>query len=82
MKTVENLLKASNDKKLGNHRVSHLKVKGDNVRKFYYYQTAICTVNDTQKTFEIDDSYGSQSTSRACNSYRRELQYSHEELNA
>lgn len=74
MKAVEQLLKAETNKKIGNHRfaegISH---KGEDTRLFFYYATIICYVMEKTKTFAIDSSFGSQSTTRACNAYRREL---------
>lgn len=81
MRTVEKLLNASRDMKSGNHRVEHITNNfGHEVRKFYYYATVIAYVNDTKRTFTIDASYGSSSTTRACNAYRRELCYTHTEV--
>ena len=69
MKTVENLINANNNKKLGNHRKEFV-ASG---QKYYYYATCICEVNhDTQKVI-LDKSWGSQSTTRAVNAYMREL---------
>lgn len=74
MKTVENLLQAERNIKLGNHRMEHrTNYAGHNLRVFYYYSTPICTVNDTRRTFTIDKSYGTSSTTRACNAYMRKL---------
>lgn len=71
MKTVQNLLNATKDVKKGNHRVKVFPITMN--KQFFYYNTMICWVNDNDKTFAIDDSYGTVSTKRACNSYRREL---------
>lgn len=74
MKTMKNLLNADGDKTLGNHYVTNKTNNfGHQLRAFTYFSTVICLVNDTKKTFTIDDSWGSQSTTRACNAYRREL---------
>ncbi|EJW14055.1 hypothetical protein M5X02_30150 [Paenibacillus alvei] len=67
MKTVQTLVNVKKDTKAGNHRVSISQGKRD----FYYYATAICKVDDTKGTFVIDSSYGTQSTTRACNAYRK-----------
>ncbi|MGG4105179.1 hypothetical protein AAXB25_14780 [Paenibacillus lautus] len=73
MKTVQTLAKANNDMKLGNHQVKHSKQE-EGGRFFIYYSTAICTVDDENKTFWIDASYGSQSTTRACVAYRKHFE--------
>lgn len=70
MKTVQTLVKANNDMKVGNHQVKHSKQE-EGGRFFIYFDTTICTVDDENKKFWIDASYGSQSTTRACNEYRK-----------
>ncbi|WP_090739315.1 hypothetical protein [Paenibacillus sp. Mc5Re-14] len=70
MKTVQQLAQANNDKKIGSHQVKYSKQE-EGTRFFIYYNTTICTVDDVNKTFSIDASYGTQSTTRACNAYRR-----------
>lgn len=71
MKTVETLANSKQDMKQGNHRVEHSAARMRCGRDFYYYDTIICATNDLQKQFMIDDSYGSRSTTRACNAYRK-----------
>lgn len=73
MKTVVNLLNADGDsKKLGSHKME----RRGNVRGFIYYSTEICTVDDLSKTFSVQNGgYGTQSTTRAMNAYRKELEY-------
>jgi hypothetical protein len=73
MKTVQTLASATKDMKMGNHRVRFIKdeKQGINGRDFFYYDTIICGVDDNRKLFYIDASYGSVSTTRACNAYRK-----------
>jgi hypothetical protein len=71
MTAIDNLVSAKNNKKAGNHKVEF--VFGGNARNFIYYWTTICGVDDVAKTFYIDSSYGTQSTTRTCNAYRREF---------
>lgn len=81
MKTVEDLLNARGDRQLGNHRVEFSRDGlEDKLRFFYYYDTVICIVNDSKQVFSIDSSYGTSSTTRACNSYRREISSYYEEV--
>lgn len=68
MRTMQNLMGANTDRKLGNHR---LEIDVIGVRKYYYYRTIICTEYPKSNAFRINDSYGTQSTHRACASYRR-----------
>jgi hypothetical protein len=72
MQTVKNLVTAKKDVKIGNHRVEIINFENGKclVRKFYYYSTVICKVDYSSRSFSIDSSYGSQSTTRACNAYR------------
>ncbi|TVX86052.1 hypothetical protein [Paenibacillus agilis] len=76
MKTVQDLVNATREVKKGNHRVK-LVLGWEGVksiikkRYFIYFSTAICTVDEINKTFSIDSSYGSQSTTRVCNAYRK-----------
>lgn len=67
MRTVHHLATATRDKKVGNHRVE---VRGE-LRSYIYFYTEICRANLKTNTFWIDDSYGTVSTTRACNAYRR-----------
>lgn len=69
MKTVESLAKAMKNTKIGNHKV--VMVNDGLARNFIYYNTTICSVCDIKRTFVIDASYGTTSTTRACNAYRR-----------
>lgn len=70
LKSVEKLVKGD-AKKVGNHCT----VKHDNgIQEFFYYATAICTVNHSLKTFTTDNGgWGTSSTSRAINDYIREF---------
>lgn len=70
MKTVEQLANSKSEKNAGNHKVRFSLGQ----RLFYYYSTVICKVNDAKKTFVIDSSYGTQSTTRACNAYRKHFE--------
>lgn len=77
MKTVEKLLQADNSKTLGNHQV----IVSGNKRKFIYHSTVICEVDDSNRTFKLDNGgYWTSSTSRALSAYRNELQYTHSEI--
>jgi hypothetical protein len=75
MKTVESLTSATKDMKAGNHKVKFIACPDTGFgyvgRNFSYYRTTICGVNDRTKKFTIDSSYGTQSTTRACNAYRK-----------
>ena len=70
MRTVENLINATHNKKLGNHRKEYF----EDGQKYYYYSTVICEVNHTKGTVTLDKSYGTSSTTRAVNAYKRELE--------
>lgn len=70
MQTVKNLLNSNTEKTLGNHRVVHY---NQHQQWYYYFETPICKVCNFTKTFVIDASYGTQSTTRACNAYRHNL---------
>ena len=70
MKTVKSLLEAKRDAKKGNHSV----VITSNYRRFYYYETPICFVNDRNKTFMTNNwGWNTKSTNRSINSYRKQL---------
>lgn len=69
MKTIQKLVNAKNDMKVGNHRVEFSLVGKE--RRYFYYNTVICSVDHNKGTFKIDASYGSVSTTRACNAYRK-----------
>lgn len=69
MVTMNRLVKSNNDKTLGNHKV----IQSGNISKYFYYVTCICQADHTQKIFSVDSSYGTRSTTQACNSYRREF---------
>jgi hypothetical protein len=74
MKTVTTLLNATENKALGNHRMAKgISYKGERTRCFFYYRTMICYVMEEAKTFAIDASHGTNSTTRACNAYREQL---------
>ena len=68
MKFVAVLALAGQNKRVGNHRVV---VHNDGTRDFYYYDTVICTSHDSFKKFKVNNSYGTVSTTRAVNAYRK-----------
>ena len=68
MKFVEVLALAGQNKRVGNHRVV---INEDGTREFYYYSTVICRADYFFKKFAVDDSYGTVSTKRAVNAYRK-----------
>ena len=68
MKTVEVLASAGQNKRSGNHRVV---IHSNGIRQFYYYDTVICRADYFFKKFTLDDSYGTVSTKRAVNAYRK-----------
>lgn len=71
MKTVKTLLNATANKTLGNHSV---KISAHGHRYFKYHDTTICYVDDESRRFVVDHGgWYTQSTSRAINSYIREL---------
>lgn len=77
MKTVEKLVQADNSKTLGNHRV----IINGNKREFIYHSTVICEVDDSNRTFKLDNGgYCTSSTSRALSAYRNEFQSTHSEI--
>lgn len=68
MKTVENLLNARGNKKLGNHR----KEVGEGFERYIYYGTCVCKVDHNDKTIIINDGgWGTSSTTRTINAYLR-----------
>jgi hypothetical protein len=70
MKTMENLIKANGNMKLGNHKKE---VEG-NTTKYIYHWTAIVTVDEEKMTYTTDNGgYGTRSTSAAINDYKRKL---------
>lgn len=70
MVTIDKLIKASNNMKLGNHSKEYFQ-EG---QKYYLYSTCICEVNHIKGTVTLDKSYGSQTTTRAVNAYKRALE--------
>lgn len=71
---VQKLSDAKKDMKAGNHQVRFVyDITGNHLygRDFVYFKTIICGVNDRNKTFYTDSSYGSMSTTHAVNAYRR-----------
>lgn len=74
MVTVKKLIEAYGDKKLGNHRVE---IHEDTVQRwYYYYATPIVKVDYLNETITINDGgWGTSSTTRAINSYLRNLDY-------
>lgn len=73
MKFIQTLVNASQNTQVGNHQLRIVKDERQGVkgRDFIYYKTTICGVDDIRKRFYIDASYGSASTTRACNAYRK-----------
>ena len=71
MKAVYNLVHTrANRKTLGNHRMERTTTG----RNFIYHWTTICTVNDVDRTYHTDNGgWGTSSTTRAINAYKREL---------
>ena len=70
MATIQKLISAAGNKKIGNHKKQ---VEGITT-KYIYHWTAICTVNESTKTFVINNGgYGTRSTTRAINDYKRQL---------
>lgn len=67
LKTVEKLVNAKGNMKIGNHSVEHI----GNSRRFYYYGTAICVADDKYRLVYFDNGgYFTLSTTRAINSYK------------
>lgn len=70
MKTVKELLNYNEDKRLGNHAV----VIGNDGRSFIYFNTVICKTDEWNFTFKTSHGgYATRSTTRAINSYIKEL---------
>lgn len=67
---MQDLVYKEQNTKCGNHK---MEIVGG-VKNLIYYTTTICKVNSHLKVFGIDSSYGTQSTKRACNQYKRELE--------
>ncbi len=66
LSSVKKLIEQDRCLKLGNHSC---KANGT-MRYFYYFNTAICSVNHNAKSFIVnDDGYKTSSTKRAINSY-------------
>ena len=74
LKAVEQLVKGYRNC-IGNHRVEHSEDtygSKHTIDRYYYHSTAICTADITTQRFTIDDGgWGTQSTSRAINDYRK-----------
>ena len=67
MRSHEKLVKATRNKRIGNHQVV---IKGTK-RDFIYFHTVICAVDDEAKTFHCDNGgWNTSSTNRAIGSYR------------
>ena len=67
MRSHEKLVKATRNKRIGNHQVV---IKGTK-RDFIYFRTVICAVDDEAKTFHCDNGgWNTPSTNRAIGSYR------------
>lgn len=72
METMKKLVKATNNMKLGNHRVEI----NEGITKYFYYATPIIIVDRVNRTLTIDNGgYGTSSTTRAINSYMEELEH-------
>lgn len=70
MKYHEVLVESKRDKKLGNHEVE---VFSDS-RYFYYHNHMVCSVNEDNKTFKLDDcGYGGCISTKNCLAGYREL---------
>lgn len=71
MRTLEKLVR-ENNKKMGNHKVATITSEGITWTKYYYYQTVICLVNETNKEVVLSNGgWGTSSTTRAINWYRK-----------
>ena len=67
MSSHEKLVKATRNKRIGNHQV----VTKGTKRDFIYFYTVICAVDDEANTFHCDNGgYNTPSTNRAIGSYR------------
>lgn len=72
LKCVEKLVNATNDTRYGSHRVEILSDNGDIIKKFYYHESPICIVNESQKCCILDNcKWNTISTNRALSSYRQ-----------
>jgi hypothetical protein len=70
MKTMENLIKATGNKKIGNHRKE---INSDTTSYIYHWQ-AIIVVDEQNKTFITDNGgWRTHSTICAINDYKRKL---------
>ena len=70
MTTITNLIQATTNKKQGNHRKE---IKGI-FSNYIYHSSIICTVDEIKKTFYTNNcGYGTRSTTRAINEYKRQL---------
>ncbi|AGY46889.1 hypothetical protein CampHawk_212 [Bacillus phage CampHawk] len=68
-KFVTTLTASPRNKKVGNHRLEISPFVS--LRRYYYFNTAICIENPVTREFAIDDSYGSLSTNQNCAQYRQ-----------
>ncbi|WIT25941.1 hypothetical protein [Bacillus phage SPO1L1] len=68
-KFVTTLTASPRNKKAGNHRLEISPFVS--LRRYYYFNTAICIENPNTKQFVIDDSYGTVTTKQNCNQYRQ-----------
>lgn len=69
MEVVRKLVDSERCRKIGNHRVA----VHSGVRHYKYYSTIIAIEYPDDRLFFIDDSYGTQSTLRACSAYRKKF---------
>ena len=75
MKTIKKLLNETKDRNIGNHKVVF---ESPNKRAFYYHNTVICRVDDHKRIFSVHDGgWSTPSTTRAINTYIRELDKTH-----
>lgn len=71
MKTVEKLLASHKNMKLGNHR---LEIQADGTEWYYYHTTPIVKVDWNNSRVTVDNGgWGTVSTTRAINSYLRQI---------
>ena len=76
MEYHKKLLEAKKDKIVGNHKVEFGMVIAGSTRYryFYYHGNLVCTVDDIDKTFELDDcGYGGCISTKNCLAGYREL---------
>lgn len=68
MQSHKRLVESKKNLRIGNHRVE---ICENGMRKFIYFKTCICLVDDVNKTFFIDNGgWDTVSTNKAIGSYR------------